>query len=51
MVYPEVIGATGCKLMFECSEIHMRETRLGPHARPLFSLTRLEMTLRFRMAR
>ena len=41
LVDPEVIGATECDLMFEGYEIHMGETRLGPGARPFFSLTRL----------
>lgn len=38
---PEVIGATYPGPVFEGYEIHMGETRLGPDAQPLFSLTRL----------
>jgi len=41
LTQPEVIGATYPGPVFEGYEIHMGETRLGPNARPFFSLTRL----------
>jgi adenosylcobyric acid synthase len=41
LIQPEAIGAIAPGPIFEGYEIHMGETHLGPHARPLFSLTRL----------